>query len=55
MVVITLILTTKIEIADSAFFNEIYRTTVQNDDATISRYDTFTVAVLQRLQRRIKQ
>ena len=46
-VVITLILTTKIEIANSTLFlNEIYRFTIQNDDA-ISRFDTFTVAVKQ--------
>ena len=43
----------RIEIANSTFFNENYRFTIQNDDV-ISRFDTFTVAV-QRLQRRQKQ
>ena len=37
-------LTTKIEIAKSAFFNEIYRFIGQNDDA-ISRFDTFTAEI----------
>ena len=41
MVAMTLILTTKIEIANGAFFNEIYRFTIQSDDV-ISRFDTFT-------------
>ena len=44
IVVISLKMRTKIEIADSSFFNEIYRFTIQNVDVT-SRFHTFTVAV----------
>ena len=53
IVVISLKMRTKIEIADSSFFNEIYRFTIQSDDV-MSRFDSFTVAV-KRLERRLRK